>query len=150
MSRQISVPALGKQETSRSWGRWHSRFATKDRRTWRLNLLAVKAMQLKADLRSEDHDSKRYVRELEALAKFTQGKVSWVTTLFHSLLMLSAVCASLCENIRLVSRWGLALHLHGALQALGPWNLLENSHYCVRRNSQGDCSASPPRAVQNA
>lgn len=41
-----------------------------------INLLAVKAMQLKADLRSEDHDSKRYVRELEALAKFTQGKVS--------------------------------------------------------------------------
>jgi hypothetical protein len=115
-----------------------------------INLLAVKAMQLKADLHSEDHDSKRYVRELEALAKFTQGKVSWVTTLFHSLLMLSAVCASLCENIRLVSRWGLALHLHGALQALGPWNLLENSYYCVRRNSQGDCSASPPRAVQNA
>lgn len=38
--------------------------------------LAVKQMSLNADLASEDHDSKRYVRELEALAKFAQGKVS--------------------------------------------------------------------------
>jgi hypothetical protein len=33
-------------------------------------------MSLNADLASVDHDSKRYVRELEALAKFAQGKVS--------------------------------------------------------------------------
>jgi len=40
--------------------------------------LAVKQMMLKADLTSEDHDSKRYLRELEALAKFAQGRVSYV------------------------------------------------------------------------
>jgi hypothetical protein len=39
-------------------------------------MLAVKQMSLDADLASEDHNSKRYVRELEALAKFAQGKVS--------------------------------------------------------------------------
>jgi len=41
-----------------------------------VEILAVKQMMLKADLASEDHDSKRYVRELEALSKFAQGRVS--------------------------------------------------------------------------
>jgi hypothetical protein len=39
-----------------------------------MHSLAVKQMPLTADLASEDHDSKRYLRELEALAKFAQGK----------------------------------------------------------------------------
>jgi hypothetical protein len=39
-------------------------------------MLAVKQMSLDASLASEDHNSRRYVRELEALAKFAQGKVS--------------------------------------------------------------------------
>jgi hypothetical protein len=40
-----------------------------------IDSLAVKQMSLITDLASENHESKRYVRELEALAKFAQGKV---------------------------------------------------------------------------
>lgn len=40
-----------------------------------IDSLAVKQMSLMADLACENHESKRYVRELEALAKFVQGKV---------------------------------------------------------------------------
>jgi hypothetical protein len=43
-----------------------------------VNKLAVKQMKLYADLTSEGHESKRYLRELEALAKFAQGKVSYM------------------------------------------------------------------------
>jgi hypothetical protein len=44
------------------------------------DLLAVKQMRLVADLTSDNHDSQRYVRELEALAKFGQERVShsWI------------------------------------------------------------------------
>jgi hypothetical protein len=41
-----------------------------------IHSLAVKQMRLMSDLASEDHESKRYVHELEALAKFAQGRVS--------------------------------------------------------------------------
>lgn len=44
------------------------------------DLIAVKQMSLNAELASEDHDSKRYVRELEALAKFAQGRVRQTIT----------------------------------------------------------------------
>ena len=47
-----------------------------------VDTIAVKQMSLNADLASEDHDSKRYVRELEALAKFAQGRVRYTRTLF--------------------------------------------------------------------
>jgi hypothetical protein len=43
--------------------------------------IAVKQISLNAKLTSEDHDSKRYVRELEALAKFAQGRVGQTRTL---------------------------------------------------------------------
>lgn len=46
-----------------------------------MDVIAVKQMGLNAELASEDHDSKRYVRELEALAKFAQGRVSQTRTL---------------------------------------------------------------------
>ena len=45
-----------------------------------VTMLAVKQMILRADLTSEDHDSRRYLRELEALAKFAQDKVSCIRT----------------------------------------------------------------------
>jgi len=44
-----------------------------------MEILAVKQMILRSDLTSEDHDSRRYLRELEALAKFAQGRVSCAT-----------------------------------------------------------------------
>jgi hypothetical protein len=47
-----------------------------------MDMLAVKQISLNADLASEDHDSRRYVRELEALAKFSQGRVSLINTSF--------------------------------------------------------------------
>lgn len=50
-----------------------------------MDMIAVKQMRLNAGLASEDHDSKRYVRELEALAKFAQGKVSITRTAFVKL-----------------------------------------------------------------
>jgi hypothetical protein len=50
-----------------------------------MNLLAVKQMSLNADLASEDHDSKRYVRELEALAKFAQGTASHTKAYFRTI-----------------------------------------------------------------
>lgn len=47
-----------------------------------VDMIAVKQMSLNADLASEDHDSKRYVRELEALAKFAQGRVRYTNIVF--------------------------------------------------------------------
>jgi len=116
-----------------------------------VQLLAVKQIVLQADLTSEDHDSKRYVRELEALAKFAQGRVSYITEHCpYTLLTSSAVRALFCENIRLVSASTHALYLHGALHTLGPRKIPQDSCYLIGRMREGHFSSNHPRVAQDA
>jgi hypothetical protein len=89
-----------------------------------IHSLAVKQMRLMSDLASEDHESKRYVHELEALAKFAQGRVSHVYYNPVRVTHLRPVFALLRKIIWLVPRGRMALYLYGVLQASGSRQVL--------------------------
>lgn len=75
--REESSPQVG--ETKRALGRGGDGtvfLQQKIEGPGTIDVIAVKQMSLNDDLASEDHDSKRYVRELETLAKFAQPRVS--------------------------------------------------------------------------
>ncbi|XP_014557567.1 hypothetical protein COCVIDRAFT_60073, partial [Bipolaris victoriae FI3] len=79
-----------------------------------IDMLAVKQMSLDHDLASEDHNSKRYVRELEALAKFGQPRYSRYFVRSYGWYQNAGwlyICMEYCKYLDL----GKHLNIYGAL-----------------------------------